>query len=736
MSLTDYLRLGECKIFKEACEGLPRNISRTLELVAVRDGVLFTWDFQNNCVLALNIKAARGKDGDNVIHQKLLPLHPPLFTPERILANETGTMLVVAGPNGVLVLQLPRRFPPHGAFDHNKEVVYCRSFSLDERLLACNDVITVRQVRFHPGSVTDSHVLVLTSDNVLRLYELDGEQALSVAQYSVGDRPSSMFPSTKTTFLDIYGEVAVDFDFGSPEVVSKPLWENFREMKIAERDKTNVRVILDTPDRKITPKKAETIDNDVQRDGKQLTWPVYVLRGDYSVYSINVDLHKGSKARLKGPYPTWSLPDLDEDACAMICLNATPQIFCFASSTGTLVHAILLDLEEADIFEESRVQGKAIVTEAADKELLVFETVVLELGLATSLDDDYEKYKCPIHLHKDESKVSRFFATHSAGVHSVNLSCVGELHSFVFGPEDAEPSADIFAQSSFSEYMVCTKTVNSTKSNPVIGFALYYEPTSVITLLADGSVVTLAILAAPLMPKDEIAPGNVVEATSPLKKMLNEPFDQYIQKVLKKSSSQPVLKLPAATENTPEECYELLQRASQVFREQLFKQHSKAREEMEKRIHTLKMLREAQKKEIERMVVQRDELQKSAGDLAEKYEDIKDKQDELLKRCEQLLMLASRKRDQASDAETKFIADLNAFSEKCADYKVAIDKLRNKSKYQDVQIENWRAREIKKASAISEMQANTIKSSLQDSTKKINQMIDEIKEHKKFMKIK
>lgn len=42
-----------------------------------------------------------------------------------------------------------------------------RSHSLDERLLACSHV-EVRQVRFHPGSINDTHIVVLTSDNVLR----------------------------------------------------------------------------------------------------------------------------------------------------------------------------------------------------------------------------------------------------------------------------------------------------------------------------------------------------------------------------------------------------------------------------------------------------------------------------------------------------------------------------------------------------------------------------------------
>lgn len=69
MSSTDYLKIAERKIFKEACEVLPKTISAPLSIIAVRDSVLFTWDFSNNCVLSLNIKAARSKEGDNVFHQ-------------------------------------------------------------------------------------------------------------------------------------------------------------------------------------------------------------------------------------------------------------------------------------------------------------------------------------------------------------------------------------------------------------------------------------------------------------------------------------------------------------------------------------------------------------------------------------------------------------------------------------------------------------------------------------------
>lgn len=134
--------------------------------------------------------------------------------------------------------------------------------------------------------------------------------------------------------------------------------------------------------------------------------------------------------------------------------------------------------------------------------------------------------------------------------------------------------------------------------------------------------------------------------------MLSEPFDVIIQRILKQSTTQPILKISSGTEHTQQECYEviqkkiilfnkiylfsinyqLLQRAAHVFREEHFKNHNKAREEIEKRLKTLQKLKEIQKKDVERLSKEKQQLQEKAENLAEKYEDIKDRQEEMSKR--------------------------------------------------------------------------------------------------------
>lgn len=65
----DYLRLNEHKLFQTVRETLPKTIQKTQKVLTVQEDVLFTWDFQDNCVLTLNVKAARSRQGDNVKHQ-------------------------------------------------------------------------------------------------------------------------------------------------------------------------------------------------------------------------------------------------------------------------------------------------------------------------------------------------------------------------------------------------------------------------------------------------------------------------------------------------------------------------------------------------------------------------------------------------------------------------------------------------------------------------------------------
>lgn len=168
--------------------------------------------------------------------------------------------------------------------------------------------------------------------------------------------------------------------------------------------------------------------------------------------------------------------------------------------------------------------------------------------------------------------------------------------------------------------------------------------------------------------------------------MLSEPFDFHIQRILTQVNSQPILKLAGGGERTPQESYEVLQRAAQVFRDEYFEKHKKAIEEIGKRVRVLHMLKKFQSKELNKFTNEKQFLQEKAESLAEKYEDIKEKQESLRKRCERLLILVSQKKSELSEPEKQFLTKLKETQEKLARYSNNITKLRNQMKYQEVQV--------------------------------------------------
>lgn len=86
---------------------------------------------------------------------------------------------------------------------------------------------------------------------------------------------------------------------------------------------------------------------------------------------------------------------------------------------------------------------------------------------------------------------------------------------------------------------------------------------------------------------------------------------------------------------------QLLQQTGQTLRNQHFKHYEKAREDIEKRVKVLQLLKKNQMNELQKLNQEKQILQEKAEQLAEKYEDIKDKQEDLRIRW-YLLVVTSR----------------------------------------------------------------------------------------------
>lgn len=71
MFSTDFLGLADQKVFKAIRDTLPKKLVNTQNVLVIGDGVLFAWDFESNCVLTLNLKSARSKEGDGGVNYQV-----------------------------------------------------------------------------------------------------------------------------------------------------------------------------------------------------------------------------------------------------------------------------------------------------------------------------------------------------------------------------------------------------------------------------------------------------------------------------------------------------------------------------------------------------------------------------------------------------------------------------------------------------------------------------------------
>lgn len=705
MISTDFLKLSDHPILKTIQESVSNNVTKTLNALTVKDNVLFIWDFQNYCVLSFNLKAfGNEKYKKQVVCQKLLPLWTKIFPPDRLVVNDSVTYLVSSGPSCVLVFELPTRCPPFGAFDHNKELVYCKIHSIEERLFMFNDDLEPLQVKFHPGSAEDNHLVILTSDNQLRIFQIN-EEVVSIGVYSLGHSPMGKTPSNTITFTGTLYEIAIDFDFGQPEIGTDR--DDFESSNIFSEAKTDgSKLHLTNNGIKIVPL-SSTLKPVEKRRRPNIEWPIYILCGDFIMFYLNVSLYEKSKSILRGPIPLKpsKLFPCSKQASSILCLNTTPQIICLANNKGEISHGMILPKSSSEISEI--LDNSFTKNEQSEKEIDFFEVVEIELGRATTLSAEEESYTYPLFLYCDDSSRNRYFAVHSTGVHMITLNCFKELQQISI---DDSISNDLFNVPSSCEHLICTKMGMLKHFNPVVGFSLYYNQSSLITLLADGNLISLPIRTsftpAPIEPLDKS-----MSILSPKKKHAEVSLEEYVENLLKKANLNPVMKLSKKENYSIEDSYQMILSSSTALREKINAQRQ-VKAQIERSWKSMDIMKNYQMDTIKSLVQEKQNLQEKAENLAEKYEDIKDKQDKVLKRCAKLMASVSMKKEVLSDAERNYLEKLKTIRQNLDRCDSAIEKLLVKKNYQENQMRNWKAQMDKKKNAVSERHCETIKENL------------------------
>lgn len=686
------------KIFEVARDCLPDDRKRTQNLVETKDDVLFVWNSKNCCVLTLNWRAASSKKDEQQKYQTLIPSAPQNFTVEKILPSTEGTFLALSGPRGLSILELPRRWGPNGQYQNGKECIICRSYNLDEHLFTENPNLEVLQIRWHPASPTDSHILVLLSDNSIRVYDVDSLRHVwrvgpSPGLLVNGGHPVSPAPghtgpsSAKLAYLSSLGDTAVDFDIAPPRVVSATTVNGSDDSTILSSRTTMVSMMRDNLNISSTTTTDSFVKTPKSSNGK-VEWPIVILRGDGNVYILCAGIDT-DRPKLQGPISI--LPQVEDnyglDSCSLVVIPSLPPTVIIAESTGKTHHALLLE-EEFPSERSFNELDSSLIIYPSEWYLQVLETVELELGL-TGVDET-KTYSCPIHLKRDLLNESRYFAYHNAGLHAITLDFTRQLMQFVENEEDTSDRYPLFTSQSRAEYVVCTKALQKMSSNTVLGFALLQSPSGVLLQLASGQVVSLDLISDHHMIQDWKVKSGTNSSTgteAPLKKLLKDPFQDRIQSILKSGTTQPILKLDKSSEPTPQESFELLTQATMMLREHYFVKHDKARQEIERRVHVLCLLKNQQLNEIAQLQQEKQQIRETAERLAENYEDICDKQNALFKRSQEVVRLATLRLPKGSFSEKKYADMIEKISNATKQLQKNVDLAKQKISAQQVQVE-------------------------------------------------
>uniref|UniRef100_A0A8D0Z103 Nucleoporin 88 n=1 Tax=Sus scrofa TaxID=9823 RepID=A0A8D0Z103_PIG len=370
--------------------------------------------------------------------------------------------------------------------------------------------------------------------------------------------------------------------------------------------------------------------------------------------------------------------------------------------------------------------------------LYVFECVELELALklASGEDDPFDSdFSCPIKLHRDPKCPSRYHCTHEAGVHSVGLTWIHKLHKFLGSDEEDKDSLQELAteQKCFVEHILCTKPLPCREPAPIRGFWIVPDilgPT-MICITSNYECLTRPLLSTvhSASPPLLCTRDDVEVAESPLRILAETPdsFEKHIRSILQRSVANPAF-LKSSEKDTappPEECLQLISRATQVFREQYILKQDLAKEEIQRRV---KLLCDQKRKQLEDLSYCREErksLREMAERLADKYEEAKEKQEDIMNRMKKVLHSFHSQLPVLSDSERDMKKELQLIPDQLRHLGNAIRQVTMKKDYQQRKMEKVLSPQ-KPTITLSAYQRKCIQSILKEEGEHIREMVKQI----------
>ncbi|XP_041850677.1 nucleoporin 88 [Melanotaenia boesemani] len=668
-------------------------------------GDFFVWDEADRVFYTTNLRQLNSDESQSSgKYQTLLCINPPLFEVCQVLLSPTQHLVALVGQRGLSVLELPQRWGKRSEFEGGRNVINCKTIPVAERFFTSSPSVNLRQAAWYPSETDDPHLVMLTSDNTIRFYGLKSPQTpTKVLPVSQSEDDGSIHPPTKSYAASL-GEIAVAFDFGP----------------------------VSPPPRQLP----------AQCSKEKLAYPLYILYENGETYVSYTSLANSvSLSKPAGPLPMYPAAEdnYGYDACAILCLPCVPSILVIATETGTLYHCVVLESEEE---EETRVVEKWIRGTEAVPALYVFECVELELTLKVATGEDEEPqefdFTCSIRLHRDPLCQHRYHCTHEAGVHSVGLIWVNKLQKFLQSNEEDKDSLQELAAEKrcIVEHIVCTRPLLTSQSSPICGFLIVSDLSlgaTMVCITGSYECITLPLLSSIRPPSPPLLcshPGSGF-ASSPLRGLAEDSFEQHVRNILARSSTNPLV-LKAGDKDTsppPPECLQLLSRATQVFREEYILKQDMAREEMQRRV---KLLTDQKNKQLEELTLCREEkksLREAAERLADKYEDAKYRQETTVNRVKKVLCSLQNQLPILSNSERDMKKELQTISDQLKHLNNCIRQVNMKMEYQKTQVDKDMSTS-KTTVSLNAHQKKVVQDVLREQGQQIGDMMKQIKDVK------
>ncbi|KAK8398719.1 hypothetical protein O3P69_004081 [Scylla paramamosain] len=570
--------------------------SSNRQLLSVVDDALLCWSPEDCCLFSQVL------DVPTSTVQTLALSRPPVWEVEQLLRNRNRSCLALAGSRGVVVVYLPLRSGTPPLFDHGKEAITCKVEYVAEHFLTCHPKLEVVSAAWHPGSLENIHIVILSSDNCLRIYSLSSteipEQTIAIGPGEVG-----VINSSSITCNSALGEDAIAFDFGVPfepvKCVSGNPVSNHSFSYMNDEEEGQIRYV-------------------------QLQWPIFILLSNGEVYYTNTSLgcNRPPVHQLYGPLSM--IPACEDnyglDSCSLLVLQCSPPILVIATAGGQLHHCVVIDTKYKDnstVFPPSASSDLQFSLQTSVK-LHVYETVELELSL---LPDD-QGFTTPLLLHPDPTTPTRYLVSHEAGVHTVTVSLVEKLLNYSELPDDAG-----FTESEFPcvvDHVLCTRLVTPATLLPVVGLVAS-ACHSLFILLASGKVFAVPLPSAFLPELIEHTNPEIDLVPSPLRKVHTENFENHIRSTLQRTTSQPLLASGSTGNVTHSKCISLLNRVLMTLRTNYMQPQKVAKMDMDKRSDILVQQKQRLKDDLEALQARKKALTEKAHELAEKYENANEK---------------------------------------------------------------------------------------------------------------